>query len=127
MPADKDSGDSPRPPRPPRSPPPPPPVYVPDPAYCSLVDPAATLLESCLIDTIRLTTKIRNPVCPTAVSEIPIGDLAFSILSDRRPELWASALPDQIASGTAQEFHQWLGEASNREQLFERVQTELGR
>ena len=75
-------------------PPPPLPPEIPfalgpmDPAHCKLLDPTVVGVDACLIDAIPDLTLMKNPESLVFPAYVSVGDMAFSILSDRHPGLW---------------------------------------
>jgi|GEM_PF-5306485 len=102
------------------APPPPSPFGAVDSATCSLLDPSDQSIDSCLIDLITDGELIPYPACPSFVSEVAVGDMAFFVLTDRHPELWKQFVPESGKPGVVA-YLDWIGEDGRRP----RLQTDL--
>ena len=106
--------------------PPPAPRIALDPAHCKLLNPNVRGMDKCLIDAISVDLEIvSSPICPRETEFLALGDLAFFVLSDRHPGLWAQVLPADIADAGLMSYTKWVSRPINRAALVKSIEQAL--
>ena len=99
-----------------------------DPDYLAIKQSGREAIP-CLVDAIADATPMGDPAKKSVLPDFALGDLAFFLLVDYGYVDFLEALPPEVRAATDARgvfaFFDWIGAPGHREQLQQRVRTQL--